>query len=645
MAVIISRHCVAQREDGLSPLQAALIEDKSAPIRVVSAPTGAGKSYAFLEAVNRGQRVLLLVPTRRLARNLAASLVKTLADRPGWSKTRAEKAVAFWSSEQRLALREQGERRPIAGIRLQQMEGLTPLGEGELIVAIPETVSHLLVQRRLEKDQAGKGVFDLLDAFDHIVFDEFHTIEARGFGLAGLFCRLVAEGYGRARVSFLSATPVDLSRVFQQLDISPQQVAYLQETLVPEGRPLHGDVALHWSDAPGLPEILAQEQDAVLAEVRGGRQVVIIYDALADLERDLPRLSKRFRQWGLDPGQVLVINSIRDSAAGGTLSCGFASGRSRNPDDYDILIATASVEVGITFRDARLLLMEPGFSPLNFLQRYGRAARRGSDGRVVVRAGQNKRDRLPWLRKLVRWLDEHAGQRQDIEALTRVLAGETAGRYFGSLPQRAAACCGVYWQLLLNHPSNRGPRYNRLLDAQPEISKKIFGLLKQVEALAETPECRPHVTDWIEQFKDQAACLRAIGTKVTVVQEDGTELEVDEVWLRRETRIFERFLLDESERKIRISGFLDDWFRDDKDHGAKRHWSACFPHTGQKALLPWDDKLVNEWCNRLESVDPYSLACQDHPKAMEAAHKLVRWTGLVPGHDAEISVEAQHGVL
>ena len=42
-----------------------------------------------------------------------------------------------------------------------------------------------------------------------------------------------------------------------------------------------------------------------------------------------------------------------------------------------VLIATASVEMGVTFRAANLLFMEPGFEPLNFLQRYGRAARKG----------------------------------------------------------------------------------------------------------------------------------------------------------------------------------------------------------------------------------------------------------------------------
>ena len=65
MTVTIAKHAVAQLESGLSPLQQDLL-DHPAKIRLVDAPTGAGKTYAFQRGlVTRNQRILFIVPTRR----------------------------------------------------------------------------------------------------------------------------------------------------------------------------------------------------------------------------------------------------------------------------------------------------------------------------------------------------------------------------------------------------------------------------------------------------------------------------------------------------------------------------------------------------------------------------------------------------
>ena len=62
----------------LSGMQRMLLSD-TPWIRVVDAPTGAGKSYAFQKAVlprdkQRGDNVLFVAPTRRLTENLADGL-------------------------------------------------------------------------------------------------------------------------------------------------------------------------------------------------------------------------------------------------------------------------------------------------------------------------------------------------------------------------------------------------------------------------------------------------------------------------------------------------------------------------------------------------------------------------------------------
>lgn len=65
---LVPRHGVAVDPDGLSRMQSALL-NTTAPLSLASAPTGAGKSYVYRRAVERGERVLFVVPTRRLAQN------------------------------------------------------------------------------------------------------------------------------------------------------------------------------------------------------------------------------------------------------------------------------------------------------------------------------------------------------------------------------------------------------------------------------------------------------------------------------------------------------------------------------------------------------------------------------------------------
>ncbi|MBK1649036.1 DEAD/DEAH box helicase [Rhabdochromatium marinum] len=656
MELTITRHCVAQGTDRLSPLQRALLEDEHR-VRIAEAPTGAGKSYAFQRALrDRGERVLFIVPTRRLAQNLASGLVQDLMN-SGWEQTRACGVVALWSSDQTADWKAQGIVH-INGLRLRQMQALQLGGsDGEMIVAVPEVVSALLVRRRVETGQAGEGVFDLLADFDHIVFDEFHTIEARGFGLAALFARLItaerdgSTGYGRAKLSFLSATPLDLLPTLKQVGVDQEQVAVLRETLVDDGRPLHGDVVLAVRDTPSLRELIHAEIDHIRDEIAAEQQVVVIYDALAALEKDLPVLARWLPDGGIEPSRVLVVNSVRDSIAQSLHEAGFAIGRKCDPLRYDLILATASVEMGVTFRNANLMLMEPGFEPMNFLQRYGRAARRGADGRVIVRLDDARTRRDPWVRGLREWVASHDGQRLGIEDLTTVLSQAAvsssnramAAGSFGRLSGRAAWCAGLYWMLLMDHPSNRRHRRSHLFEHRPDTAKGLYRLEQTVKTLAKEPRLAPYVEPWLKLFRAQALDLRTIEGKIRVVNDRGEAFDYPGVWLKRETCVLDRFPLIDDE--IRITGSVDDYWRDEPDRNAKRRWICHFPHTSETRSLPFDDRLVEAWCREIENVDHYAVDWDDYPEALEAAKKLVRLTGLVPGHDPDISLDAVSSVL
>ena len=662
MALTIRKHYVAQGDGGLSPLQSALLHTPER-VRIADAPTGAGKSFAFQQAVMQGQRVLFIVPTRRLAQNIATGLIRDLVITAGWSTEQAESKVELWSSDRTQALSEANVKH-IAGHRIRQISDLNPTREGgEMVIAVPEVVSHLLLRPRLDAGQAGKGIFDFLRQFDHIVFDEFHTIEARGFGLAALCARLASVEHpdgsrlGRAKVSFLSATPLDIRPVLEKLGIPSSEIAVLREALTDHGRPVHGDVTLSWTDRPTLTAVVAEHIAMIRAEVEAQRQVVLIYNRLGDLIREMPDLIACLAQVGILAEQVLVINSIADSGKDGVHTLGYRTGRARNPDHFSILVATASVEVGVTFREANVMLMEPGFAPMNFLQRYGRAARRGADGHVIVRYDASTAGRNPWIRDVLNWTVEHDGEHVDIHQLSERLStstrqqftdvGEDQPRFYGALPNRAVYTAGLYWNALMGHKSNRGPRFEHLKTHRPPSAGSIYHWLNQVRGMTHDRVFGIHARRWCERFERQAYVLRDIAQRVRVVQGDGNVIEVDPAFLERETTILDLPILDtpQGQPEVRLQGELEDYLRD-KRQSAQRRITAYFPHTGDSVQLQAGERIADLWCRALRSQKgPFAIAWDDYPEAMRAAEKLVQFTGLVPCDDDTLSLAASHCVL
>ncbi|HIE02198.1 MAG TPA: DEAD/DEAH box helicase [Thiotrichaceae bacterium] len=263
MPLTIAAHCVESiTTDGLSWLQHQLLTCEKR-IRIADAPTGAGKSFAFQKGmIKQQQRILFIVPTKRLAQNLIRGLFDDLIKPEseggaGWDTQKAHNKVSLWSSDATQKLRNEGITK-IGAHRIRELFTLDETREGgEMIVAVPESVNNILLRTFPRLGQTDVGVFHVLNAFDHIVFDEFHTIQARGFGLAAVFAKLAAALWQdgtkvRAKISFLSATPINIMPVLNHLEIEETLIEQLSEPVGNQGRFIHGDVQLHFANVDNL---------------------------------------------------------------------------------------------------------------------------------------------------------------------------------------------------------------------------------------------------------------------------------------------------------------------------------------------------------------------------------------------------------
>lgn len=652
--LVIARHCVRRGPDGLSPLQRALLH-APAPVRIAVAPTGAGKTYAFQRAMlDRNARILFVVPTRRLAQNLLDGLRRLLAQQ-GWPDRLILAKTGLWTSDGSLALREAG-KSPIVE-RLGQIRGGAPHdGRGEFFVATAESLSHLLVARPLTLGQSDLGLLDVLDCFDHIVFDEFHTLEPAGFAFAAVLARAISALQNlpaQAKLTFLSATPVDLRPALARTGVPAEAMAMLEEIVI-EGHALHGDVALVLTEAPTLADLLLAHRSRVLAEIERGRQVVLVHDQLwGGVFAEMDRLAAVLAELGIPPSRVLRINSVDDSGdRSGASRHGFAFGRDRDPKTFSVIVATASIEMGMNL-DCALMLMEPGFSPLSFLQRYGRAARDDIAGMVVVRTNV---PRPPlWLTQLIAWTQARQGTRQTIQALAEVLGAQFARAVgegigldlraltdgaptFGSMPNRAAFIAGLYWQKLITHPSVNRHRRLQLEDAAPVTHPLVMALLRQIER--DLGRVSPRSSRRFTEAMLRAALrLRSIGETIRVREGrgEGRVLRVPMAKLARHTDILLRYPIrhDGQEAEIVIEGTLE--VRLIERQRFIERVTAVFPHEEGTRAIEDDADAIRAWCQALRQ--PRSTrgqdALDDAPQAIDAAERLVRLTGLIPTDDEE----------
>mgnify|MGYP005840146203 CR=1 FL=1 len=655
-AFVIARHGVpeAPGSGGLSPLQAALLDDP-APVRIAAAPTGAGKSHAFERAaVDYGARILFVVPTRRLAQNLATSIAEGLSGH-GASNAEIARRLAVWTSDER---RRQAAESPEVSVNRRRYREVYAMdlkpGEGQMIVATPESVAIALLAPLLRGHGADPVDLATVLGFDHVVFDEFHTIDARGFGLAAaVACIAAALGpeRGAARVTFLSATPVDIAPALEAFEVPTGAIAHLEERIVtdlsPEregGRVIHGDIAVGFERAASLADLLEAHADAAAAclarEDHG--QVVIVLDSVRALFEAAPMVASWCDRLGVGPGNRLMINSVSDSADARTTRL-FTEDRQADPSHFAVLLATSSVEMGVTFR-AGMMVMDPGFGAASFVQRLGRVARGDVSGTVVVRLEPGREDREPWLRRLLSDLAGLSG-RVTVEAFANAVLEPLRESFahapsvaseallekpvpYGAMPERATWCAAVFWAAMQRADHVYKGQRDTLRAFSTQKARHVLAELSMIERTGIRP-----ARVWVAAFLREARTLRTMLPSVRVVDPDGCSREVrwsiyagtPELTAAPAMEAPARFGVVFEVRVDRpVEAILGSGERQSYTHVVE----AMQPHVGRTLMLD-HRRLVSDYLAALRH-DHGRAEDREEETAIEGALRLSALTGIVP---------------
>jgi CRISPR-associated endonuclease/helicase Cas3 len=325
--------------------------------------------------------------------------------------------------------------------------------------------------------------------------------------------------------------------------------------------------------------------------------------------------------------------------------------------------------VGVTIPGLTLMIMDPGFTPLSFMQRIGRAARGALDGRIVIRIGRTVPSERPWLQRLIEYVKSSEGH-IDIRELSAFMAEtarvaerfrmpETSGvnglfaeggtsatqiDFFAAMPVKAAFASGLYWTILENRLCERGlsDKAARIRAAAPSTARIVRGWLDEVSRSG-VEGARP----WRRIFEAQARILRDFSPTVTVIGADGRRFEVSEAWLTKHTFILDDFPVDVTEEGtsiVRIDSEIQ-WNEFLREEGSWRDYRrpAALPY--QNRTIPLSSRgAVEEYASAIERLKG-GLATNGR-RAAERALALVRATGILPYADDRIgSFGANSGIL
>ena len=679
--MIIRSHSVTKLASGLSPMQERLLRSEHF-VRLVSAPTGSGKSYAFMRAVlEEKAQILFIVPTRRLLQNLIED-----AREQTWAHLRSrglnEKQCTAWIDERIIEWsgnQTSDGRERLDTVRARELFANSGPSDGQVIFAIPEVVVRLISGVRIT-GASTITPFSYVRRFDHIVFDEFHTIDDHAFGLACLMS-LLAVTERQGKVSLLSATPIDVTGVLAQAGVGRDDIEMISEEVLdghpPGHRPIHGNVSLSL-EPRSLPDLVELNIDTVRASTGDGRTMIVIYDSLQRLQQDEPRLRSVLIGAGLDDKRILAINSLDDSRR--RVGEPRRGRRYEDPRDYDVLLCTSTVEVGVTFR-SKLMFMEPGFGLASFVQRVGRVSRGADDGQVIVSLPERTQGRRAWTQRIRDMIDQNAqltiqdftarilrDARRQLEP-TRKESDMDMSASGAALPcYRRASWRGAFWAALFIVAIRRsGMRIqkearSRLYDISPGIVKFVdarIGEILSVDTVNDNlrRQSQPH-RRWVNALLASALTYRDIGATVRVVDPNGDGARVTESFLRRATDILGRHIAceEDGEWTIRLtSRALKEEIRDSPGRNEIQRMTLYVhsPIGGEDftlSITEWEKgteqlnaRLVEEWRNRFDRFIPAPGEVVVDPcrKVMGAATALVEKLGRAPlDEDFEDSTES-----
>ncbi|MBE0524130.1 MAG: type I-D CRISPR-associated helicase Cas3' [Methanosarcinales archaeon] len=334
---------------------------------LIHAPTGSGKTYGFgLPSLwyddkrlfdDSLPKTIIIAPTNALIHQTEYDLKKD------WKHKKLKVEILFAKNI-------------VANGWNRALEIYERIRDADIIITNPD-ITTLLLSNYYYRDEDPNKIrlrqwSDLFKNTKFMIFDEYHLYTEDEIGKVISFLIMNKATKNDLKACFSSATPNNLIKKVLEEKYFLKCKEVTQELVEEEVkdmkyRKVKGKLKVTFTD-----KNISESLNDVIYDAR--RTLYIFSDLKTNLEAQ-DRLEKL------------------DIAFGSFTGLDTKRGQKEAPDDR-IILATNKAELGLNL-DIELAHIEPGFYAENFWQRFGRSARKGKDGEIVVHIDSNIIKNLP----------------------------------------------------------------------------------------------------------------------------------------------------------------------------------------------------------------------------------------------------------
>lgn len=340
--------------------QSLLRYDELSQFTILSAPTGTGKSFAFpLPIINHKQgdslsnlRCLIVSPTNALIDDMEREYKKNFPELKITKLNRAEldkynvKGTPRWDKL------------------------IDLITENEVIITNPDLLNFAMFGGYVRH----KGQHEISQIFARVgyfVLDEYHLYDeeqiANIISWIG-FSKTVVSGANNKFIFASATADPGLVEVLKQQGFEPTEIVEeITEIQTATNRPIHGKIEVTFIKGKKPQEYLLENSDLVKQWIQSDERILAIFDRMVDLRESRNKIESEFGDFAIaEESGYFTKSSIREDSS-----------------NANLIIGTNKVEVGVNL-DITVCLMQTGKHFSNFVQRFGRVAREGKNGKVIV---------------------------------------------------------------------------------------------------------------------------------------------------------------------------------------------------------------------------------------------------------------------
>jgi len=345
----------------LHKIQQALLHYDDLPeFTVITAPTGTGKSFAFplpiIQHKKSGssfskRRCIIVSPTNALIDDMEREYAKVFPDL----------LVSKLNRKKLDELNAKGPERWNALIRI--------ITDNEVVITNPDLLNFALFGGYY-RHKGQKEISEIFARITYFVFDEYHLYDEEQ--IANIISWIAVKKAlipKMVKFIFASATPEKgLLEVLQTQGFKPIEIVEpLTDKATLSSRKIHGQIEVTFLKSSTPLQYLLSNANIIKQWLKNGERILVVFDRMTELRMAKPMIEKQFH----------------DVAIAEVSGYYTKSEFKEEPGSAGLILGTNKIEVGVNL-DVSICFMQTGKYFANFVQRFGRVARQGKDGKVII---------------------------------------------------------------------------------------------------------------------------------------------------------------------------------------------------------------------------------------------------------------------